>query len=106
MGIDIVFMANPKRLGIDDPSYGCYPARSMMNYLPDELCPMMHLSWSERRACPRKLREYVELLRDYTRYNDPTWDLRHCREGVYAVRGFIRIAKKYVEHDVAAYISM
>ena len=107
MGIDIVFMGWPKSLGIDDPTYGCFSARSMMEYLPDDLCPMMHLSSSQRGACPRRLRDYVELLRDFTRGNDPARDLKHPQRahGVHALRQFIRTAKQYLQCDVGAYVS-
>ena len=107
MGIDIVFMGNPERIGIEDPTCGCFPARAMIEYLPDSLHPMSHLPWREDRACPHNLRDYVERLREFTRYRDPTWALNHPKwmDGVYAVRSFIRIAKKYLEHDIGAYIS-
>ncbi len=112
MGIDIVFLGHPDRLGISDCTGGCFSARTMMEYLPDDLNPMSHLPWDEYRAVRdfvgsvRKLREYVELLRDFTRYRDPTFDLRWNRHGVYAVRQFIRIAKQYLQYDIPAYISM
>jgi hypothetical protein len=108
MGIDIIFTTNYKVLGIDDPACGCFPTRAMMAYLPDELCPMMHLPCNNRRgACPRELRNYVELLREFTRHNDPTWAINHPKwsNGVYALHQFIRTAKKYLEHDVGAYVS-
>jgi hypothetical protein len=102
MGIDILFMGNPE-LG-----YECFSARSMIEYLPDDLSPMVHLPWNPCRISSQKLRDYVELLRIYTRRNDPSWDLRHPTRsrGVYAVRAFIRTAKKYLEHNIGAYISM
>ncbi len=112
MGIDIVFLGNPERLGIKDITYGCFSARSMIEYLPEELNPMSHLPWSKSRIWNdysyyvEKLRNYVELLRDYTRYRDPTWDLRWNSHGVYALRQFIRIAKQYLQYDIPAYISM
>ncbi len=112
MGIDIVFLGHPDRLGITDITSGCFSARSMIEYLPDELNPMSHLPWDEVRAWRdstrslQKLREYVELLRDFTRYRDPTLDLRWNCHGVYAVRQFIRIAKQYLQYDIPAYISM
>ena len=112
MGIDIVFLGRPDAYGVKDITGGCFSARSMIEYLPDELNPMSHLPWDESRVwrnysdSVEKLREYVELLRDFTRYRDPTWDLRWNSHGVHALRQFIRIAKQYLQYDIPAYISM